>query len=51
MPRQVRCEIEQNAMNWGVSWHNVARGIGITTAGTTKGLIRDGIKENIGGIS
>ena len=32
----MRCEIWQNAMKWGVSWHNVARVKGITTGWTTK---------------
>ena len=36
LPRQVRCEIWQNAMKWGFSWHNVAREMGITTGWTTK---------------
>lgn len=36
LPRQVRCEIWQNAMKWGVSWHSVARGKRITTGWTTK---------------
>jgi len=33
LPRKVRREIRQNAMKRGDSWHNDARGKGVTTGG------------------
>ena len=43
MPRQVGCEIWQNAMKWGIAWQNVARVSGKTTVCTTKEWIREKI--------